>query len=117
MGPVAVVMGGVLGQHGGEVSLVDDQEAVGALAAHGRDPALGVRVRLGRGADDLDAGGGEYGVERGAELRVPITDQVSQPVGLVVEVQEQISGLLSDPGASGVGGDAGDMVRGGWRSR
>ena len=45
MWPVLVVMPGVLGQDRGQVSLAEDEQPVGALAAYGADPAFCVRVR------------------------------------------------------------------------
>jgi hypothetical protein len=42
-------------------------------------------------------------------VAVPVADQELEPVGSVVEVQEQVAGLLGDPGAGVVGGDTGDV--------
>jgi len=67
MRTMAVVVGGVLDENAREVSFVSDRDAVGALAADSADPTFGMRVhprRLRWGADDLDVGCGEYGVER-----------------------------------------------------
>jgi hypothetical protein len=55
------------------------------------------------------SGPGEPGVDGGVKPAVPVADQVSEPVGAVAEVHEQVAGLLSDPGAGGVGGDPGDV--------
>jgi hypothetical protein len=45
MWPVAVVMGGVLGQDVRQVSFADDEHPVGALAPYRADPAFGEGVR------------------------------------------------------------------------
>jgi hypothetical protein len=47
--------------------------------------------------------------KRGGELAVAVADQESEPWGAVVEVHELVTGLLGDPGFSGVGGDPGDV--------
>ena len=92
--------------------MVDDQDVVEAFAADGADEAFGDRVRPRcphRGPDDPDVGAGEDGVEGGGELGVAVADQEPEPVGAVVEVHEQVAGLLGDPGAGRVGGDPGDV--------
>jgi hypothetical protein len=65
------------------VSFSGDENPVGALSADGSDPARceGVHPRrLSSGEHDFDADGGEDGVEGDTELRVTVTDQVSEPV-------------------------------------
>ena len=53
--------------------------------------------------------GGDHGVEGGGELAVAVADQEPEaPVG-VVEVHEQVAGLLGQPGSGRVGGDAQDV--------
>ena len=46
---------------------------------------------------------------RRGELAVAVADQEPKPGGVVVEVHEQVAGLLGDPGTGGVGGDPGDV--------
>jgi hypothetical protein len=58
--------------------------------------------------DRFDAGGG-HRVERGAELRIPVADQETEPVGPFVEVHQQVPGRLRDPRAGRVGDDAGQV--------
>jgi hypothetical protein len=92
--------------------VVRDQEMIKAFAAQGADEPFRDRVCAGcpdRGPDDLDVGAGEDRVERGGEFAVPIADQEPEPVGSVVEFDEQVAGLLGDPGAGGVGGDPGEV--------
>ena len=82
--------------------------------------AFGDRVRPrcpDRRADDPDVGAGEYSVEGGSELAVAVADQEPEPAGVVAEVHEQVAGLLGDPGAGGMRGDAERCVRGGCRAR
>jgi hypothetical protein len=64
-----------------------------AFAAQGADPALGDRVRSRCSDWGADVGAGEHGVE-GGELAVPVADQEPNPAGVVVEVQEEVAGLL-----------------------
>ena len=107
MWPTAVVVVLVLGDCGGGVPLVDDQGAVEEFAANAADEAFGDRVgprRLHRRLDDGNIDGGEDGVERGGELGVAIADQEPEVAAGVVEVHEQVAGLLGEPGAGGMGG-------------
>jgi hypothetical protein len=76
--PMVVVMGGVLAERGGQMSLVGDEDPVGAFSADRAHPALRERVRawrLRRSSDDLDAGGGEDRVEPSGELAVPVAEE------------------------------------------
>jgi hypothetical protein len=43
------------------------------------------------------------------ELAVPVADQELELLGAVAEIQQEVAGLLSDPGAGGVGGDSGEV--------
>jgi hypothetical protein len=57
----------------------------------GNDAAFGVGVGTRRPwwcLDDVDAGGAEYRVEDGGELRVAVAKEVPQIVGSLVEVHE-----------------------------
>jgi hypothetical protein len=103
---VPVAVGAVSVQDGAEVSRPQDQDAVGALAPDGADPAFGRGVRasgLRRCLDHMDTGCDEYGVERGRELAVPVADQQPEPLGVIVEVHEQVPRLLGDPRPGGMG--------------
>jgi hypothetical protein len=113
---VGVVVHGVLPQHYCEVARSADQQVVEAFTTQGADPALGDGVgsrRANRGADDADVGRGEHSVEGGGELAVPVADQEAKPVGVVLEVHEQIAGLLGHPRPGGVGGDPGKVYAAG----
>jgi len=45
----------------------------------------------------LDGGGGEHCVERGAELRIPVPDEESEPVGAIAEMHQLVAGGLHHP--------------------
>ena len=102
MRPVVVVVVLVCAEHCCGVLLVDDEDAVEEFSADAADEALGYRVgpRRPHGRpDDADVDGGEDGVERGGELGVPISDDEPEAAAGVVEVHEQVAGLLGEPGA------------------
>ena len=61
------------------------------------------------GAEDADVGAGEHGVEGGGELGIAVADQEPELLGAVAEVDQQVAGLLGDPGAGGMGGDPGEV--------
>ena len=112
MWPVFVEMALITAKYNGGVSLVDDQDAVEQFAADRSDEALGDRVRRGARTgvlDDPDIDRGEHGIEGGGELGVAVEDEEPEaPIGLV-EVHEQVAGLLGERLPGGVGGDAQDM--------
>ena len=102
----------VLAQHGRGVALVDDQDAVEELPAEATDEAFGDRVGAWcphRCPDDADVDGGEDGVEGGGELGVAVADQKPEAPTGIIEVHEQVAGLLGEPGSGGVGSDAKDV--------
>src|SRR3954452_6391527 len=108
---MAAVVMLVLAEHGGGVALVDDQDAVEEFSADRADEAFGDRVGprcLPRRFDDRDVDGGEDGVEGGGELGVAVADEEPESLTGVVEVYEQVAGLLGEPGCGGVRGDAQD---------
>lgn len=94
------------------MTFAEDEQVVEAFASDGADPAFGVGVRdrrLDGGTEDRDVVGGEDRVERGGELRVPVSDQVADRRWSQVVVDQEVAGLLGDPGAGGVAGDPGQM--------
>jgi hypothetical protein len=102
----------VLGEHREKVPLVNDQEAVQALATDGTDPPLSERIRSGRpwrGSEDADPGTGEHIIEGPRELCVPVTDQEFHLASGIVEFNHQIPRLLGHPIAGRMRGDAQDM--------
>jgi hypothetical protein len=83
--PVGVVVIYVDREYVVELPVVDNQDPIEELAAEAGDPLLGDRIgsrRPDRGAHDLDASGGEDGVERGGELTVAVADQVVESAAL-----------------------------------
>ena len=95
-----VEMALVRGEDAAGVPLVVDQHPVGALGPDAADEPFGVAVRrrrARRGPDHLDADGGEQRVEGTSELHVPVADEKPEAVDPVVEVQNEIAGLLSGP--------------------
>jgi hypothetical protein len=88
---MTVVVAFELVQHGGGVSLVDDQEAVEEFVADRPDKALGDRICPRcphRCLDDPDVDGGEDGVEGGSELAVSVADEEPEAAVGVVEVHQ-----------------------------
>src|SRR6185437_8981885 len=62
---------------------------------------------LRRGGQHGDAGRGEHCAEGGGELRVPVPDQVSEPVTGLIELTGEVAGELAGPLARGVCRDPG----------
>jgi hypothetical protein len=109
---MAVVVPDVAVEDAKEGAAAGDQEMVQAFPAHGANPALGngVGVRgLDRCADDLGADRAPEVIEGPGELAVAVADQEPDGGGLLIKRGGQVAGLLGDPGAGGVGGDAGEM--------
>src|SRR2546421_4379163 len=99
----------VLADHGQSVSLVVDQQVVGALGAEAAAPPLDEAVRpgcAGRDLDHLDAVGFEDVVEAGGVLAVAVTDEEPERVGPLAQVHDDIPGLLDHPLRGGVSGYA-----------
>ena len=72
-------------------------------------PTIHRAGRLRRRLDDLDALGGEDGVERGGEQSVPVADEVAQRLDPLTQVEEQVAGLLGHPFTGWVGGHPGQV--------
>jgi hypothetical protein len=100
MRPVVVVVGEVFVQQPAQLCLVDDEGPVELLAAQRADHPFAHRVRARRVRwcrDDLDVRGGEDGVERCGELRVPVGYEVAQVGEPLVQVEEQVCGPAGSP--------------------
>src|SRR6478609_7949984 len=111
MWPSPVVVGAELGEDGPQVPLAEDQDAVGELGSGGQHEAFGeaVRARTSRwDLDGVDPGAGQDGVERGAELAGAVADQELEAGGAVVEVHQQVAGLLGGPGSGRMAGRSED---------
>jgi hypothetical protein len=59
--------------------------------------------------DDSNVDCREDGVEGGGELGVAVTDQEPETSAGILEIHDQVAGLLGKPGCGGVGGDAQDV--------
>src|SRR6185312_11551181 len=89
------------------VSLVVDQQSVGAFGADAANEAFRVGVRPGGARRDLghgDAFGGEDGITGGGEFAVPVADQKAEGADAVTEVYQQVAGGLGGPGRTRVSG-------------
>ena len=98
-------------EHPLEVATVEDQEPIEALRSDGADEAFGDRVRLRRShrcADDLDSFASEDRVEIARELAVAIPDQEANRSRALDQSPGELSGLLRDPDAGGIGRTAGE---------
>ena len=84
-----------------QVATPDDQQPIQALSSDRSNPPLGVGVRVGRlhrRQEHLDTLRAEHIVECAAELRVAVVDKEAQPSPSFSEHQQEVSGLLGDPG-------------------
>ena len=107
-----VVVRGIQGKRPAQVSLSEDQHAVGELGADGQHEAFGVAVRARtprRDLDHLDARIPKHGVERARVLPGPITDEESKPRYLFAEVRDEVASLLRGPRPVRVRGHAQDV--------
>ena len=107
MWPAAVVVGGVPGKDGPQVVFAEDEDAVGEFASDGQDEAFGEAVRSRTSRWDLhgiDTGAGEDSVERGGELASAVADEEPEGGGTLVEVHQQVAGLLGGPGSGRMAG-------------
>jgi hypothetical protein len=112
VGPVPVVMAGVLAEDRSQVPFAVDEHPVGALGSCCAYPSLGVTVRprrLRRGLYYFQALACEDLVEDGRELGVTVPDEEVEGTVPVSEIHDQVAGLLSGPGAIGMFGDAEDV--------
>ena len=112
VGTMAVVVPGVDPKDLLKVTAADDKQPVQALGSHPTNPPFGEGVRVGRlhrRAQHVDTFRPEHVVEPAAELRVPIPDEETRPASSFVQGQQQVTGLLGDPGGVGVGSHAGQV--------
>src|SRR5512132_3895658 len=99
-------------EHTLQVPSPDDQQPVKALGPDRPYPSLrqGVRVgRLYRRDQHLGAVRAEHVIEARGELRVAVAEHKAQSSPSLVEYQEQVPGLLGDPGAIRVGRHPGQV--------
>jgi hypothetical protein len=99
----------IFGEYGTQVTLVDDQHAVGQFGSQGADKPLGEAVRAWapwRNLNYLDAHIGQDSVERRGELAGAVSDEESELGDAVIEVHHEVADLLGGPSAIRVGGRA-----------
>ena len=112
VGSSAVVVDGVLLQHGAQMSFPGNEHPVGAFGPGGEDPALREGIRswaLGRDLERFDAFAGERRVEGVGELAVAVADQEAQLAGPLPEISDEIAGQLRRPGRGWMRGNAQDV--------
>ena len=100
-----VVVRGIHGKRPAEMSLAEDQHAVGDLGADGQHESLGEAVRPRaprRDLDHFDARIGQHGIERCRELSRSIANEEPEPGDMVTEVHDEVLGLLCRPGPIGM---------------
>jgi hypothetical protein len=110
--PVDVVVALVLAQHRCRMPLVDDEDAVKEFTANAADETFSDRIGtrgLHRRPDNAEVDRGEDGVDGSGELGIAVADEKPKATVGIVEVHEQVAGLLGQPGAGGMGGDAEDV--------
>lgn len=86
---------GALGGRSHGVAFPVEQQPVGALRADAAHEPFRAAIRpwrSGRNLDDVDAFGGEHGVERVGELRVPVTDQEPERPDPLPHILQDVTG-------------------------
>src|SRR4051794_20816677 len=107
-----VVVGAVGGKHALQVPFAEDQDAVGELGSRGPDESFGKAVRRWTARRDrhgVDPGAGQGGVERRGELAGAVADEEPEGGGAVVEVHQEVAGLLGGPRSGRVAGRPEDV--------
>lgn len=100
MAAARVVVVHVAVQDAMEMPGAGDEDPVGQVTSNRVDPAFGEGVhswRLRCGEHRVDTDGREYRSEGRGELRITITDQVSEPVSGILEIGREIVGQLNRP--------------------
>ena len=109
---MGVVVLGVDAQDPLQMPSPGDQEPVQTLGADCANPPLRVGVGVGRPHrchQHLGALGPKHVVEAAAELGVTVTDEEAHPPAALAKRQQQVAGLLGDPGAVRVGRHPGQV--------
>ena len=111
--PSGVVVGAIAGEDASQVPFAEDQDAVGELGSGGPDESFGKAVRPWTSRRDLhgvDPGAGQGGVERRGELAGAVADEEPEGGGAVVEVHQEVAGLLGGPRSGWMAGRPEDVV-------
>jgi hypothetical protein len=108
--PVEVIF--VSGENFAGVGLAEQQDVVGAFRSDSPNPAFRPAVRsrpAWRGSHDVDAFGGEHGVEGLGEVRAAVADEEPEVPDPALERGHEITGLLGNPLAGRMRRDAHDV--------
>jgi hypothetical protein len=100
-----VVVRDVLRENRVQVAFPGDQHPVSAFGADSAHETFRIGVHPGNlrsGGQHADTDRGEHGVEGSGELRVPVPDQVSEPVTGLLELTGEVTGELGGPVARGM---------------
>ena len=92
--------------------LAEDQDAVGEFGSGGADESFGEAVRSRTSRWDLhcmDALTSQDSLERGGELAGAVADEEPEGGGAVVEVHQQVAGLLGGPRSGRMAGRSEDV--------
>ena len=103
-----VITVGELAQHPLQMGIIENEEMIEAFFSGGTDPSLGEGICIGSlkgSGENVEAFADEDGIECIRVLAIVVTDQESQRGLGIVEVPQDLSGLLRDPGLGRVGGD------------
>ena len=103
-----------------QMTAPNDQQPIQAFGADGADPPFCVGVRGRRPHwrhEHLGTLRAEHLVEASTELCVPVAEQEAHLSSPLAQHQQQVAGLLGDPGAAGVGGHSSEVDTGGCRVR
>src|SRR5687768_8918954 len=95
-----VVVGAVAREDGPEVPLAEDQDSVGEFGSGCQHESFGEAVRPRTARRDLHSGdpdAGQHMAEVAGELAGAVADEEPKAGGAVVEVHQQVAGLLGGP--------------------
>jgi hypothetical protein len=109
---MGIVVLEVHAKHLVQVPATHNEQPVQALGTDGMNPPLCVGIgvgRLHRRHQHLGALRAEHVVEATAELRVTIANQEAHPPSSLLQVQQEVAGLLGNPGGVGVGSHPGQV--------
>jgi len=98
-----------LTQHPPEMGFIENEKMVEAFFSDGTDPSFGEGIGIGslKGCgENMEAFADENGIESIRVLAIVVPDEKSQRGLGIVDVPQDLSGLLRDPGPGGVGRDA-----------
>ena len=92
--------------------VIRDEDMIQALLSDCSHPTFGIGIRIGRpvgSGNDMEAFASEDGIERSSEFAIVVVDQDTQGRFPVIELPNQLPGLLGDPDLVRIGGDTGQV--------